>query len=342
MPRERWTAIQPLAVRLAKKTSALKVKGAAPAAAGPADRRGDAAPPIGPAGGVACRDAAPPPDWGVQKLGRNRGGYRGETIVIEQVLAEVRAAARRYGWREETLSADGAGELLALRRPARGEPTGAPAPRVYVSAGIHGDEPAGPLAVSELLTADRWPPELELYVCPCLNPTAFPRNRRESAAGVDLNRDYRTRRTPEVRAHTAWLTRQPAFDLALCLHEDWEANGFYLYELNPDARPSTAERVVAAVAELCPIDRAPVIDGRPARDGIIRPVIHLAERPDWPEAFYLLAHKTRHSYTLEAPSDFPLATRVSALTRAVEVVLTAGVRTADRPAQTVAGGGASR
>lgn len=304
--------------------------------------------------------------WRVQRLGRNQGGYRGETIAIDRVLAAVRQAAQRHGWQVEALPVDGVGELLALRRSAkfdhRAERTGpehgvagpvaaarhrpeTPGPRplrVYLSSGIHGDEPAGPLALRELVEADRWPPELELFVCPCLNPTAFPLNRRESAAGVDLNRDYRTRLTPEVRTHTAWLERQPAFDLALCLHEDWEAGGFYLYELNPDGRPSAAERVVAAVAGVCPIDRAPVIDGRPARGGIIRPVLNLAERPDWPEAFYLLAHKTRHSYTLEAPSDFPLPTRVAALTCAVEVVLAAVTCPVSQPAQTVADGREAR
>ncbi len=278
----------------------------------------------------------------MRKLGRNHGGYRGESIALETVLADIRAAARAQGWREELLPVPGVGALVTLRRPARDNaapgtgPGRAPAPRVYLSAGIHGDEPAGPLAVRELFVRRGWPAALELYVCPCLNPTGVALNRRENAAGVDLNRDYRDRRTPEVRAHTAWLQRQPAFDLALCLHEDWEAQGFYLYELNPDGRPSAAERVVAAVAEVCPVDGSPVIDGRSARGGIIRPAVDLAGRPDWPEAFYLQAYKTRHGYTLEAPSDFPLAARVAALVRAVEVIVAAAARGAD--AQTVAGG----
>lgn len=274
----------------------------------------------------------------MRKLGRNHGGYHGETIAIETVLADLRTAARAQGWREELLPVPGVGGLVTLQRPAQAgaAPGRTVAPRVYLSAGIHGDEPAGPLAVRELFVQRRWPAALEFYVCPCLNPSGVALNRRENAAGVDLNRDYRDRRTPEVRAHTAWLERQPAFDLALCLHEDWEAQGFYLYELNPDGRPSAAERAVAAVAEVCPVDTSPVIDGRPARGGIIRPAVDLAGRPDWPEAFYLQAHKTRHGYTLEAPSDFPLATRVAALVRAVEVMAAAAARGGG--AQTVAGG----
>jgi hypothetical protein len=47
-------------------------------------------------------------------------------------------------------------------------------------------------------------------------------------------------------------------------------------------------------------------------------------RPQWPEALWLLRNKTRHSYTLEAPSDFPLAARVAALATAVRTVLEDG------------------
>ena len=134
---------------------------------------------------------------------------------------------------------------------------------------------------------------------------------------MDLNRDYKHLRAPEIRAHVAWLEQRPHFDLTLCLHEDWEAHGFYLYELNPDRQPSLAEKMVAAARAVCPIDHSALIDGREAREGIIRPVLDPALRPEWPEAFYLFQHKTRLSYTLEAPSDFPLPMRVAALVRAV-------------------------
>ena len=79
--------------------------------------------------------------------------------------------------------------------------------------------------------------------------------------------------------------------------------------------------MVQAAAKVCAIDLSPVIEDRPAQGGIIRPDIDPAKRPQWPEAFYLIMNKTRHSYTLEAPSDFPLPTRVAALTAAVRAVL---------------------
>jgi murein peptide amidase A len=252
-----------------------------------------------------------------QRLGRNHGQYRGETIDIEAVLRDCLAAAHRHGWRIHPLEAAPGVTLHTLHRPVTDQ---APfsAPRIYLSTGIHGDEPAGPLAVRQLLAENAFPPGVELWVCPCLNPSGFPRNTRENAQGKDLNRDYLHLESAEVRAHIAWLQRQPDFHLALCLHEDWESHGFYLYELNPDNLPSLAEPMIEAVSRVCPVDLSPEIEGRPAHGGIVRPSSDPRSRPQWPEAFWLLTHKTRLSYTLEAPSDWPLPVRVEALVTAVK------------------------
>lgn len=248
----------------------------------------------------------------MKRLNKNLGGYLGETVDIRSVLADVRRVAADNSWGAEVVRSDGGPELLTLHRPARLNPS----QRVYISSGIHGDEPAGPLACRRLLEENQWPEQVELWMCPCLNPTGFVLGRRENAGGADLNRDYRHLRTPEVRAHVAWLERLPPFHLSICLHEDWEAHGFYLYELNPEQQPSLAEEMIRQVETLCPIDLSPVIEGHSAQGGIVRPN-HLPDsRQDWPEAFYLFHHKLGLCYNLEAPSDFPLATRVTALVTA--------------------------
>jgi hypothetical protein len=154
-----------------------------------------------------------------------------------------------------------------------------------------------------------------------LNPTGFPLNKRESAQGIDLNRDYRHLQSVEVRAHVDWLQRQPCFDLTLCLHEDWESSGFYIYEVNPSGRPSLAEKMIEAVAKVCPIEHSPVIEKWDATAGVIRPQLNPGERPQWPEALYLITHNSSMSYTLESPSDFPLPTRVAALVTAVKTAI---------------------
>jgi protein MpaA len=258
----------------------------------------------------------------MQRLGKNHGAYHGEKIVIADVLREVARTAVQNGWQSEVFFAGHGFEWLAWhRKPA--VRTVAPV-RYYISTGVHGDEPAGPLAALELLRQDQWPAHAEIVLLPCLNPVGFVSNRRENGQGIDLNRDYLDPQSAEVLAHLAWLERQPAFDMTLCLHEDWESHGFYVYELNPDRKPSRAEAMVAAVAAVCPIDRSAMIEGRPAQNGVIRPGLDPKTRPLWPEAFWLLQHKTRLSYTPEAPSDFPLQTRVNALVTAVQTALNDG------------------
>jgi predicted deacylase len=262
----------------------------------------------------------------MERLGRNHGGYHGETIDIRAVLHDLEIAAQQQGWIVETFGRQGDFNLLALHRAPASTLNPQPSIRLYLSAGIHGDEPAGPLAALRLLQENRWPAYAELWFCPCLYPLGFVSNRRENPEGRDLNRDYRHLEAAEVRAHVAWLERQPRFDVYLCLHEDWESHGFYLYELNPDGKPSLAETVIEAVQKVCPIDPSAVIEERPAQGGIIRPNLDPNTRPQWAEAFYLIMHKSRLGCTLEAPSDFPLQTRVDALVTGVNAALTRLIR----------------
>ena len=195
-------------------------------------------------------------------------------------------------------------------------------PRVYLSSGIHGDEPAGPETLLQLLAEGIFDDRATWLLAPLLNPVGFYLRTRENAAAIDLNRDYHAPRTAEIEAHVRWLQRQPPFDLALCLHEDWEATGFYLYELNPAGRRSLAEPMLAAAGAHLPIDPASVIDGRAVtQPGIIRPDHDPRLRDLWAEAIYLRAHHTDLCYTLETPSSLPLAQRVAAMAAAVRAAL---------------------
>ncbi len=256
------------------------------------------------------------PSASIQRLGLNHGRYLGEAIDIHQVLHDTIKSGVEQGWHQESMLDTESYSLLALHRKST-----AAHRRVYISSGIHGDEPAGPLAMRQLVTENVWPERTDIWLCPCLNPTGFPLNQRENNAGLDLNRQYLQPEADEIRAHVRWLGNQPTFDVAICLHEDWESNGFYVYELNPENGRSHAEKIIRRVSEVCPIDMSPEIEGREAHGGIVRPSVDPRSRPQWPEAFYLLAHKTRLSYTMEAPSDFPLEIRVAALMAGVRVVL---------------------
>ncbi|SRR5581483_6437610 len=257
----------------------------------------------------------------MERLGKNLGSYLGETIDIRAVLRDVETTAQFHGWSKEIFYDTGEFKLFALHRKPLSLRDPQLPKRIYISTGIHGDEPAGPLAALKLLQQNDWPEHLELWLCPCLNPVGFTLNSRVNVKGIDLNREYLKPVAEEVLAHIAWLERQPQFDLCLMLHEDWESHGFYLYEQNPDGKISFAEKMIEAVERVCPIDLSESIEGRPASGGILRPTIKPQDRPDWPEAFYVITHKTRQSYTVEAPSDFPMPVRVNALVAAVNAAV---------------------
>jgi hypothetical protein len=233
-----------------------------------------------------------------------------------EVAARFVAGAKRAGFEVEPYGEAAGCPLLALTKRTPG-----PRPRLYLSAGIHGDEPAPPLALLEMLEAGVFDRRAVWFLCPLLNPAGFLQSTRENAAGLDLNRDYRDPQSEEIRSHVRWLRRQPNFDLTLAVHEDWEAKGYYLYEQNPLARPSLAEAMLTAAAAACPIDPSPMIDGREAVHGIIRPAGDPLLREKWPESIYLRAHHTTLAYTIESPSAFALPRRIAAHRAALEAAL---------------------
>lgn len=237
------------------------------------------------------------------------------------LVSQFERAGAKAGFRMEPFGAAGPYPLLALTRRTPGI-----RPRIYLSAGIHGDEPAAPLALASLLESGEFDDRATWFLCPMLNPEGTARGTRENAQGLDLNRDYRHLESSEIRAHVRWLERQPNFDLAICVHEDWESTGFYLYELNLDRRPSLAEPMIAAVRAVCPIDLSSLIEGREAKGGIIRPLLDPLAREKWPESIYLQAHHTRLSYTVEAPSALALEVRVAALKAALRTAILGSVR----------------
>jgi hypothetical protein len=232
------------------------------------------------------------------------------------VAARFDTAARAAGFRVEKFGETPSGPLLALTKRTVG-----PRPRIYLSSGIHGDEPAPPLALLRLLERGFFDARAVWFICPLLNPVGLARGTRENANGLDLNRDYRNPASAEIRAHVAWLQRQPRFDLALIVHEDWEAKGFYLYEVNRTQQPGLAEPILEAARAICPIELAEQIDGRPASGGIIRPEGDLIQRELWPESIYLHAHHTKLSYGFETPSTLPLEQRIATLCAAIQTAL---------------------
>lgn len=227
--------------------------------------------------------------------------------------------AERAGFGCDRVVETEAGPVMAWLREGRGR-------RVYVSAGIHGDEPAGPLALLELLRTGVFAGDGDWTICPALNPSGLRAGTRDNAAGIDQNRDYVRRRSREVAAHAEWLKARPVPDLFVSLHEDWETSGFYFYEINlGEDRPERARAVLAAVAEHLPVEPERVLDGHEVREP---GWIHHAAEADlpnhWPEAIFLAKLGCPLSFTFETPSSLELEARVAAQVAAVRAVLGAG------------------
>lgn len=234
-------------------------------------------------------------------------------------LDNLRRKAEDDGWTTTIWGEIASLPLLALTRSARCTE----APRVYLSAGIHGDESAGPLAVDRLITTGVLSRAVHWTVVPLLNPIGWIRRTRENAAGVDLNRDYQFMKQPETRGHAAFLRDRPPNDLFLSLHEDWEVSGFYLYELNGSKYPSIGTAILRAVESIVPLASEPTIDDHTlAEPGWIRHPVDPDEPEKWPEAIFHQRQYPHLSYTFETPSSqFPIERRVDAHATGVDAAL---------------------
>ena len=240
---------------------------------------------------------------------------------------EIEEAARAAGWTVRYLSPMESGPRPWFQRTAT-DGDSAP-PRLYLSAGIHGDEISGPLSLLEMIRQPGFFAAFDVTMFPILNPDGLARGLRTNRHGIDLNRDYRNSRSLEIKGHIETLLTLGRFDASMMLHEDYEGIGAYLYELNNALNPGLGAKIIAAMGLHVPIDLRPEIEDWAARGGVIsgRDLIAklgpLEDRLEWPEAIYLTVHHTNVNYTIETPKPFPIKARVKAHIAAVETLMKA-------------------
>ncbi len=185
---------------------------------------------------------------------------------------------------------------------------------LYVSAGIHGDEPAATEGLihwaEKHLAALVRSRSLPLMILPCLNPWGLVNNQRADAEGRDVNRLFDGSDFAPV-SELKQLLAAWTFELGLNLHEDYDARGIYLYEINPRP-PDFGSGLLQVASAVLPIDDRRRIDGRPFKAGLALRRANLARFPLHPEAIYLHLHHGSHVITFETPSEFSLGPRVHA------------------------------
>lgn len=247
---------------------------------------------------------------------------------VEYYLERLGEEARRSGFRLREYGTAGGFSLPMLERLGKREE----AARIYISAGIHGDEPAGPMAILDLLRRRELPEAFHYTIYPLLNPRSLVAGTRESPEGLDLNRDYGAApQSVEVRAHKESVPQLP-YAVTLCLHEDYDGEGFYLFAHHrAEWGAGLPAQVLAAAGRYCGIDRRTVIDDMPAKEGLMQPPDSVFDggRVDLPEAVWLYFNRfPQVTLTTETPSGIDLPARVAGQCAAVRCVLEA-VKEAD-------------
>ena len=194
------------------------------------------------------------------------------------------------------------------------------APAVYLSTGVHGDEAAAVWGL--LLWAEKHARELEkgaFLLLPLLNPVGLAHNTRADDRGFDINRRFHVGDDPLSGPWQRWLADRP-MTTRICLHEDYDAQGCYLYELG-QRRETKGHSILAKCTRRIGIDPRGSIDGQRAKQGVIRRKKMPTHLPGMPEAIELHLRGCPFTLTFETPSEFSLDDRVATQIAFVEATL---------------------
>jgi hypothetical protein len=220
-------------------------------------------------------------------------------LPLAQLAARFATLSTEQGWRQDDVYAypgDSTMRIRAWRTPRQG-------PALWVLAGIHGEEPAGPNAIARRLASlvDLARQDVPIVVIPLCNPKAYRHNwRYPNTAERDWKKggysvgdsgwllpDLETGTSPreaaaagpETRALTQYVLRMARNyppRLVLDLHEDeLSREGGYIYSqgVQADANPVGAEIVRLLQAAGIPLRTSgqtrfgePIVDGVISRD----------------------------------------------------------------------------
>lgn len=201
---------------------------------------------------------------------------------------------------------------------------------VLISAGVHGEEPAGVYALLKFLREEvsDFLGDYRFLVFPCINPFGFEHGHRFNPYGIDINRHFK----PDTNCHEAAKVIQVLsklerrFAFSVDLHEtdpDWASEGFtaadnphtfYMWETAFDKSIRIGDKVVEEVGRIAPLCDWPKIYKDTNHGGIIwypedcsNPVYALGTTLDG----FLGANYTPQSFTLETPCGWDMEKRVT-------------------------------
>jgi murein peptide amidase A len=200
--------------------------------------------------------------------------------------------------------------------------------KILISAGIHGNEPAGveyTLQLVELLA--RMPERYQTIafdIIPVVNPWGWVHDIRYNRAAIDINRDFATFDSQEAQVIRQTLLAE-RYHLMLDLHEDPSAEGFYLYQYGL-AEKTICRQIVRSIQAMgYPIEQNVKMVILKTDHGII-------DAPTWGlwymrltgqlsiANYYRLNH-SRQVFTVETPTKPSFDERLSMQRTAVEMFI---------------------
>jgi predicted deacylase len=219
-------------------------------------------------------------------------------------------------------------------------------PKIFLSAGIHGEEPAGVYTLLDFMNRGirKYLDHFSFLIMPCLNPYGFSRGVRFGHSVSDLNRSFdQVSGPPEVEAVKDLLQRFPGpYCLAIDFHEtdtymprgkDLSVEnipaGFYMYETTCTGQPDLGPEIIQKIRNSGhPVSQRRNLYGAECRDGLI--CSPPPENPDFsalPEFkgtldWYLLKNDcTDHFLATETPTAWPIKRRISVQKKALTCAL---------------------
>lgn len=203
---------------------------------------------------------------------------------------------------------------FSFRGPSNTDPI-----RIGIFAAIHGDEPAGALAVVRFLLDLAANPALaedyQIHAYPVCNPTGFEDNTRCSRNGRDLNREFwKSSTEAEVRILENEL-RTRHFQGLIQLHADDTSEGVYGFVRGATLTENLLRPALREAGKILPRNNSALIDGFAACDGMIYDVyegILAAPKEMEPVPFEII---------FETPHLAPIDLQVAALDAAMRAIL---------------------
>ena len=202
-------------------------------------------------------------------------------VAVQRFMNDVLAPLESLAFGSSNLIANRGGKFEVGGQPYElprylfiGPKSGGDPIRLGLFAGIHGDEPEGVYGLLRFIHFLEEHPEVAagycLFVYPICNPSGFEAGTRNSISGKDLNREFwRGSKEAEVRLLESELVAHALHGI-VSLHSDDTSDGFYGFARGATLTKHLIEPALRAAEEFLPRNRAELIDGFRARNGIIR------------------------------------------------------------------------